>query len=79
MSFCSDNKPNVYSARESSLNGQMSTVDLLVLASSGQLLFILKMYFLLYKAYLNKEVISTEPSPSVGVPGLARLQTFSGG
>jgi len=57
----------------------MSTVDLPVLASSGQLLFTLKMYFLLYKAYLIKEINSTEPSPSVGVPGLACLQTFSGG
>jgi hypothetical protein len=49
----------------------LTTVDLLVLTSLDQLLFILKILFtlfLFYKpGYLNEEVNCTEPSPSVSL------------
>jgi hypothetical protein len=45
--------------------GRLSTVDLLVLTSLDQLLFILKIVFtFFYKtSYLNEEVNGIEPSP----------------
>ena len=40
--------------------GKLSTVDLLVLTSFNQLLFILKLFFLIYKAtHLNEEIDCT--------------------
>ncbi len=52
--------------RETLLAGRISTDDLLVLTSSDQLLFILKLYFSFYKTnYLNEEVNRIERSPSV--------------
>ncbi len=43
-------------------------VDLLVLNSLDQLLFMLKLYFFYKTTLLDEEVNSTEPSPSVRVP-----------
>jgi hypothetical protein len=48
--------------------GLISTVDLLVLTSLGQLLLILKVLFIYKTSYLNEEVNCTKPSPSVRVP-----------
>jgi hypothetical protein len=49
--------------------GRSNTIDLLVLVSLDQLLFILKGFFPLNKtSYLNQEVNRTKPSPSVRVP-----------
>ncbi len=57
--------------------GRISTIDLLVLTSSDQLLFILKLYFLSYKtSYLNKEVNCIVPSLSVRVPWLLCLPSL---
>jgi hypothetical protein len=57
-------------SREVLLKGRLSTVDLLVLTSFDQLLFILKILFNLFSkiSYLNEEANSTEPSPSVRIP-----------
>ncbi len=50
--------------------GRLSTVDLLVLTSLDQLLFILKFYllFLQKRANVNEEVNCTEPSPQLVFP-----------
>ncbi len=58
------------SSRNPFLREKLSTVDLLVLTSSGQLLFIMKTLLTLFtkQATLNKEVNCTEPSRSVSVP-----------
>jgi hypothetical protein len=50
--------------------GSVFTVNLLVLASLDQLVFILKFLitFFYKTSYLNEEVNCTEPSPSVRVP-----------
>jgi hypothetical protein len=64
------------------MKGSISTVDLLLLISCGQLLFIVKLYFSLFKTkYLNEEVNCTQPSPSVRVPctklsGFVTLKSF---
>jgi hypothetical protein len=42
--------------------GRIGTFDLLVLTSSGQLLFILILEFFYTITYLNEEVNCTEPS-----------------
>jgi len=47
--------------------GRPSTVDLLVLTSLYQPLFILKIFFFQRSQY-NEEVSSTEPSRSVSIP-----------
>jgi hypothetical protein len=51
---------------------RISTVDLLVLTSLDQLLFIVKKLFLLFDktSNLNEEVNGTDPSTSVRVPWL---------
>ncbi len=50
---------------------RIRTVDLLVLTSREQQLFILKLYFLFHKTtYLKEEVSCIEPSPSVRAPWL---------
>ncbi len=45
-------------------------IDLFVLSTSNQLLFIEEIYFFLFykTSYLNTEVNCTEPSPSVRIP-----------
>jgi hypothetical protein len=49
--------------------GRISTIDLLVLTSSDQLLLKQEHFFLFYKTrYLIKEVNHTEQSPSIRVP-----------
>jgi hypothetical protein len=49
--------------------GKLSTVDLLVLNSSDQLLFALKLYFSFYKTtILIRRSTVPEPSPSVSIP-----------
>jgi hypothetical protein len=49
--------------------GKLSSVDLLVLTSSVQLLSKLKIVFTYFKtSYLNEEVSCTEPSPSISIP-----------
>jgi len=57
-------------AEKSYWRGRLSTVDLLVLSRSDQLIFTLKILFtFFYKAsYLNEEVICTVLAPSVGIP-----------
>jgi len=57
-------------SREPLLKGRLSTVDFFVLTSLDELLLILQELFdFFYKtSYLNEEVNSTEPSPSVSVP-----------
>jgi hypothetical protein len=51
--------------------GRFSAIDLLARTRLDQLIFILEILFTFFKAsYLNKEVNSTEPSPSVSVPWL---------
>jgi len=59
--------------------GMFSTVDLLVLTSLDQLLWILKIYiYSFYKtSYLYKEVKCTEPSPSVSIPWLGQNQKLA--
>jgi hypothetical protein len=48
--------------------GRLSTVDPLLLTSSDQLLFSLKIVFTFFaKSYFNEEVNCTESSPSVSV------------
>jgi hypothetical protein len=55
------------------IQGRLSTVNLLVLTSLDQLVFILKIFFY-NTSYLNEEVTCTEPSASVSVPWII-LQT----
>ncbi len=55
-------------ARNSYWKGRISTIYLLVLTSSDQLLFIPKKYSLHETSYLNKELNCTMPWPSVRVP-----------
>jgi hypothetical protein len=43
----------------------ISSIDLIVLISSDQLLLILKTSVLFHTSYLKEEVNGTEPSPSV--------------
>ncbi len=81
MAFASAKTPETVAkaaialVREVLLRGSISTVELLVLTSLNQLIFILKMLFSLYiTSYLYGEVncTDTEPSPSVRVfPALA--------
>jgi hypothetical protein len=57
------------------LSGRLSTFGLLILTSLAQLLLIMQALFALSKtSYPNKEFKCTEPSPSVNVPWLSRLQ-----
>ncbi len=58
--------------REVLLRERLSTVDLQVLNSLDQLLFILKNLFtFFYKtSYFNEEVNCTEPSPKLAFPDL---------
>ncbi len=64
--------------RESLLKGRISTDDLLALTSLLQLLLILNYIFSFRKTtYLNEEVNCTEPSHSVSVPCLYRIQIFN--
>ncbi len=59
------------SSGNTKLRGRLSTVDLLVLTSLVQHLFILKVLRTFYKTtYLNEEVNCTEPPPSVSIPCL---------
>jgi len=57
--------------------GRISTIELLILTSSNQLLFVLKLciYNLFYEtSYLNKEVNCTEPFPLVeDFPGVSSV------
>ncbi len=49
--------------------GRISTIDLLVLTSSHQLILYCNIVFLLHKtSYLNGEVNATEPYPSYSLP-----------
>jgi hypothetical protein len=59
--------------------GRLSTVDLIVLTSLDQLLFILKLYFSIFakKTYLNEEVNRTEPSNLVRVPCFQLSSAFA--
>ncbi len=54
--------------RKSYWRGRLPTVNLLVLTSLNQLLFIIKILFTFHKtSYLNEEVNFTEPSPSANI------------
>jgi hypothetical protein len=57
-------------AGKSYWGGRLNTIDLLLLTSLDQLIFMLKILFqFFYKtSYLNEEVNCTEPSPSVSIP-----------
>jgi hypothetical protein len=51
--------------REALLKGRISTVDLLVLTGSDQLIFMLKLYFFFFykTTYLNEKVNLSQTSP----------------
>ncbi len=56
--------------------GRVSTVDLLVITASAEVLFMLKLYFsVLQTSYLNEEVNCVELSSSVSVSCLLESKT----
>ncbi len=62
-------KPAKVLAGKSYWRGRLSTVDLLVLSSLDQLLFLWKYYLPFYKTSCpNEEVNCSEPFPSVSIP-----------